>query len=131
MRISNGVDMVQVSRLEEAFARQGKALLERFMTNNELGDCRLSEEKFCLNRAAARYAAKEAMAKALGTGIAKGVHLRDIEILKDEKCAPFYRLHGETLARFEREGYTGAALSISHDGDYAIAFCTIWGDQAE
>lgn len=128
MKIRNGVDLAEVSRFEKAYERHGEAFYERFMRERELRDCTGGDGALRHASAAARYAAKEAFSKALGTGIAEGVALRDIEIVRDEKGAPFYVLHGEALARLKAEGFTEASLSLSHDGDYAVAFCILYAE---
>ncbi len=128
MLIRSGVDLVRISRIEAAFERRGEAFLERFMTASEKEACRREDGSWRFERAAARYAAKEAFAKALGTGIAEGVSFSDIEVSKDERGAPFYRLSGEAEARFRGAGFKSSSLSLTHDGDYAAAFCVLYGD---
>lgn len=75
---------------------------------------------------AARFAAKEAASKALGTGIwREGIGFTDIEVSVDESGKPFLLLHGSARRVFERLGGTDATVSISHDGDLAVAMCVM------
>lgn len=127
MKLSNGVDIIRIARLEAATERQGEPFLARFLTPGELERCRKADGTFRLNSVAALYAAKEAFSKALSTGIADGVRLIDIEVVKDAKGAPYYSLHGTAKARFLEAGFTSSALSLSHEGEYAVAFCTLYG----
>ncbi|NCC83871.1 MAG: holo-[acyl-carrier-protein] synthase [Clostridia bacterium] len=127
MRLRNGVDMVKISRIEEAFARRGEAFLARFCTAAELDDCRSEGDAgWRWGSLAARFAAKEALAKALGTGIAGGVNLREIEVARGESGEPHYKLSGSTEQRFADAGFTDSSLSLSHEADLAIAMCVIW-----
>lgn len=126
MKISCGTDLTDISRIEKAYARHGEAFLRRYMSEAELSYCRLEDGTYRLASAAAFYAAKEALAKALGTGIACGVRLREIEVLHDEAGAPFYRLSGGAEARFRELGFDSLSLSLTHDGGLALAFCTIY-----
>ncbi len=81
MKLSNGIDLVQVSRIREGFERHGESYFARFLTTQELADCR-RRDSWRFESVAARFAAKEALAKALGTGIAHGVNLREIEVVR-------------------------------------------------
>ncbi len=125
MTFGHGVDLVKISRIQEAYERRGEAFLARYCTPTELDDCRL-DDGWDWSSLAARYAAKEALAKALGTGIAQGVNLRDVEVVKAESGQPSYKLSGSTARVFRTAGYTGSALSLSHEDNLAIASCIIW-----
>jgi len=110
-----GVDIVEIGRIERVMARWGERFLERVYTEEER-DC-------CQNRApelAVRFAAKEAVMKALGTGI-KGVGWREIEVLSNRNGKPLVYLHGGAQQNARGLGLGELAISLSHSRDYAIA----------
>lgn len=112
---SVGVDIIEIERIEEAMARWGERFLHRIYTQGEL--------RICRNRApalAVRFAAKEAVMKALGTGT-KGVGWRDIEVLSNPDGKPLVYLHGRAQKKAADLGLGELAISLSHSRDYAIA----------
>lgn len=119
MILGLGTDLVAVSRLEAILARHRERFLERVFTPGEREEC--------LDRArpaphlAARLAAKEAAMKALGTGWGQGVHWREIEVRSTGRHPPLLALHGAARRQAERQGVRQTLVSLSHDGDYAIA----------
>ena len=119
MILGLGTDMVAVSRVEEILSRHQDRFLHRVFTR--------AEQAECLGRArpathlAARLAAKEAAMKALGTGWGQGVRWQDIEVQSNGKTPPALRLAGQAKQRAEACGIRQALVSLSHDGDYAIA----------
>lgn len=111
-----GVDLIEVERFSETVAQFGERFLSRVFTPGEraaYGDQP--------HRLAARFAAKEAVAKALGTGIGDFTW-RDIEIGQDERGRPTVTLHGPAQTRADELGLHHLALSLSHTRDHAIAF---------
>lgn len=115
--IRSGVDIVKMSRIESIWKKYGERFLERLLSDAELSEMR--EHSHYLS---GRFAAKEAVAKAIGTGVwRKGISFTDIEILRDKSGRPTVYLDGEAKAIFEKEGGRQVSVSISHDGDYAIA----------
>lgn len=117
--IYSGVDMLEISRLWTATVRYGDRFLQRVYTARELDQCGDRVESL-----AGRFAAKEAAAKALGTGIWRhGVRWTDIEVSRDEVSgAPSLHLHGAAAARAKSLGWTTWSLSLSHDRERVIAF---------
>jgi len=110
-----GVDIVELDRIEGVLKRFGRRFLDRIYT--------LAEQEYCLGRVpnlAGRFAAKEAVMKALGTGI-RGVGWKEIEVVRQRGKAPSIRLHGRAAKRAESMGIREMALSISHSRDYAVA----------
>lgn len=110
-----GVDLIEIERIENVLARWGERFLERVYTEAERGDCQ--------NRApslAVRFAAKEAVMKALGTGI-KGVGWREIEVLPNRDGKPLVHLYGGALQKARGLGLGELAISLSHSREYAIA----------
>ncbi len=119
MIVGLGVDIAEVKRIEAAIARHGRGFLERLFTPAEIAYCqkhRNSAERF-----AGRFAAKEAAMKALGTGWARGVRWLDIEVVREPSGKPTLKLSGETRAIADRLGVKNIAITITHDGNTALA----------
>ena len=110
-----GVDIVELSRIKAVVDRWGQRFLDRIYTPEELAYCRGR-----IPQLAARFAAKEAVMKALGTGI-RGVGWRDIEVTRKRGQPPQIALHSRGSARAARMGMTQVAISISHSREYAVA----------
>ncbi len=115
MILRTGVDLIEISRIEEVIARHGKRYLERIYTPAELEQ--LGHETESL---AGRFAAKEAVAKALGCGIGD-VGWKDIEILGDEQNAPGLTLYGAAADKAKELGLQSWSVSISHSMSHAVA----------
>ena len=111
-----GVDVIEIERVEAALGRFGERFLRRVYTEEESAFCRGR-----VHELAARFAAKEAVMKALGTG-AKGVAWREIEVLPNHRGKPLVYLYGRARARAERIGLEGLDVSMSHSREYAVAF---------
>ena len=116
--VSIGVDIVEIERIGRTLTRFGERFLRRVYTEAEIAYCRGKP-----SRLAARFAAKEAVAKALGVGIfwREGVYWRDVEVTRDRRGKPGIRLSGGALERAQQEGLTHWALSLSHSREYAVA----------
>ncbi len=114
--LTTGVDIIEISRVGRVLADYGPRFLRRIYTAGEIDYCRGRPPNL-----AARFAAKEATMKALGTGI-RGVGWKDIEVIRHESGAPSIRLHGRAKKRAERLGVHEISLSMSHSRDYAVAF---------
>ncbi|MBZ0286061.1 MAG: holo-ACP synthase [Anaerolineae bacterium] len=110
-----GIDMIENERVESGISRLGERFLNRFFTPGERADC---EDK--PQRLAARLAGKEAVAKALGTGIGD-VGWREIEIRCDERGRPVLHLHGAAAALSDKMGLTQWDISLTHTAVYASA----------
>jgi holo-[acyl-carrier protein] synthase len=111
-----GVDIIEIGRVEQALARFGARFLARVYTRLEVAFCRGR-----VSELAARFAAKEAVMKALGTG-ARGVAWREIEVLPNHRGKPLVYLHGRAQKRAERIGLADLDVSMSHSREYAVAF---------
>lgn len=111
-----GVDIMEIHRIADSLARFGDRFLKRVYTDLEAAFCRGR-----VNELAARFAAKEAVMKALGTG-ARGVAWREIEVIPDRRGKPLVYLHGRAKARAERIALGGIDVSMSHSRDFAVAF---------
>jgi len=121
MILRTGVDLIEIARVSEVIARHGKHYLERIYTSAELEQCGKNVESL-----AGRFAAKEAVAKALGTGIGD-VTWKEIEILGDEQNAPMLTLRGAAEQRSKEIGLSTWAVSISHSMSHAVAFAVALG----
>lgn len=119
--MSAGVDTVDVPRFERLLHLRGAALTSRVFTAHELATCGGDPA-----RLAARFAAKEAATKALGTGIGS-VGWRDIEVRTAGDGAPTLALHGAAVALARRRGLTRWSVSLSHDGPGAVAVVVATG----
>ncbi|HUH08271.1 MAG TPA: holo-ACP synthase [Egibacteraceae bacterium] len=117
--IGIGVDALEISRMRTAVERT-PSLLQRVFTERELASCMTRCGDLRHGGLAARFAAKEALAKALGTGI-RGFALRDIEILNDEAGKPEAHLHGSARSAAESRGVARAHVSLSTSHDLAVA----------
>ncbi|MBI2847797.1 MAG: holo-ACP synthase [Chloroflexi bacterium] len=111
-----GVDIIEIGRVEKAIKRWGLRFLQRIYTEAEL---RLSYAR--PSSLAARFAAKEAVMKTLGTG-ARGVSWREIEILSDSRGKPLVYLYGKALARANELGLGQLSISLSDSRQHAVAF---------
>ncbi|PYU34145.1 MAG: holo-[acyl-carrier-protein] synthase [Acidobacteria bacterium] len=119
MIVGLGVDMEEITRLGDAIKRHGRIFLERIFTPAEIAYCQRHRD--AVERYAARFAAKEATMKALGTGWGKGVRWRDIEVTRQPGGRPTIVLHGAAREHAERMGARHISLSISHSGNFALA----------
>lgn len=123
MILGIGCDLVKDERIGEVITRRGDKFLQRVFTETEIAYC--AARKFSAPHYAARFAAKEAMFKALGTGWAQGVGWRDGEIINLPSGEPQLFLHGEAAAVAQRKLAPGAALrvlvTLSHADGYSMA----------
>jgi holo-[acyl-carrier protein] synthase len=121
-----GIDIVDIVRIEKLVSRHDRDKLSRFWTEGEIAGCTDSKGRLKIGSLAARFACKEAVAKALGTGFGKqGVSPEEIEIGKNDSGEPVVILHGKTKAYFEKCGFHCVSVSITHTGDVAAAVCII------
>jgi holo-[acyl-carrier protein] synthase len=114
-----GIDVVEVDRIEDAIARQGELFLKKLFTENERKYC--DQQKRPGLHYAARFAAKEAVSKALGTGIGGKAGWLDMEVVRGESGAPTVKLHGQALDFLKAEGIAEVQVSLTHARDYAAA----------
>jgi holo-[acyl-carrier protein] synthase len=121
MKLTTGVDLVEIQRIQESIDRHGERFLRRIYTTEEL-----SQVGKNLASLAARFAAKEAVAKALGTGIG-AVRWQEIEILQGPNREPLLQLHGAAEQRAQLLGLQTWSLSLSHTATHAIAMVVAAG----
>lgn len=118
-----GIDLCQISRIERAEALTGRFLQSYFTEEERAYIC--DRGKVGMQSAAAFFAAKEALLKAMGLGIGRGVQLKDIGVSHTETGAPYYCLRGTAEARFLELGGGTPFLSLTHEKDFAAAVCVI------
>ena len=114
--LSVGTDIIEIARVAQAVERRGDRFLRRIYTEAELAYCRGR-----ISDLAVRFAAKEAISKALGTGIV-GISWVEMEVLADRRGKPEVTLYGRALARAQELGLRQWAISLSHSKENAVAF---------
>jgi holo-[acyl-carrier protein] synthase len=119
MIVGLGLDISEIDRIEAAIKRHGAPFIERLFTPAEVAYCESHKGKY--ERYAARFAAKEAAMKALGTGWSRGVRWRDIEVTREPSGKPTLRLAGVAAEIARRMGVKNISLSITHSGNLALA----------
>src|ERR1022692_4134903 len=119
MIIGTGVDIAEVPRIRESIERFGDRFLQRIFTAGEIRYCERKANRY--ERYAARFAAKEASMKALGTGWSHGVRWRDIEVVNAPGGKPTLNLAGVARSLANRLGVTTISLTITHSGNLALA----------
>lgn len=119
MIVGTGIDVIEVPRVAASIERFGHRFLERVFTENEIRYCDTKANR--LERYAARFAAKEAGMKALGTGWSQGVRWRDVEVRRQPGGRPTIAFHGKAAEFAAKMGVTNVALSLTHTAAEAIA----------
>ena len=125
MILGIGIDLIEVARIESSYERFGGRFLSRILLPGEISYC-LSHKKpgpFL----AARFAAKEAISKAFGTGIGAQLGWQDLEIRRKESGEPFVVLHGKGRDLFEARGAKSLHISLTHTENYAAVTAILEG----
>ncbi len=120
-----GIDTIEIPRVRRVLERHGERFLKRVYTPEEVAFCRGRVPEL-----AARFAAKEAVMKALGTGV-RGIGWREIEVLPDRRGKPLVYLYGGAKERAETMGLEGIDISLSHERQYAVASVVAFRDEEE
>jgi len=117
-----GVDIIEIERIKRGVERSGTNFLEKIFTGTEIDYCNNKHDRY--QHLAARFAAKEAVSKALATGLQRGFGWKDIEVVNDELGKPQVVLHGPLRSKL-----SGASilLSISHSDTHVVAMAVIEG----
>ena len=123
--IGIGVDLVECTRIQHSLDRFGEKFLHRVFTDGEI-EYSMSM-KFPARHLAARFAAKEAVAKAFGTGIGKAMGWRNIDIRKKESGEPFLVFSGPAQELAAKRGVTSALITLSHTDHHAVAMIVLEG----
>ena len=122
MLLSSGIDLIEIKRIQKALERHGDRFLDRIYTEAEIKQARGNAPEL-----AARFAAKEAASKALGTGIGP-VSWREMETINDFRGKPQLHLHGRAALIAEELGYTTWSVSLTHSRDTAAAVVVCVGE---
>lgn len=126
MSLSLGTDLIQVERIRRALTRWGDRFLNRVFTQQEIKYCK--KKKFPEISLAARFAAKEAAMKALGTGLSQGVSWKDFEVIRNPKGKPEMKLSEKIKKRF---GNKKILISLTHTQDHALAMALLTEQKQE
>jgi holo-[acyl-carrier protein] synthase len=121
-----GMDMVETKRIFDSIERFGDRFLHRVFSEGEIAYAR--SMKFPHLHLAARFAAKEAISKAFGTGIGRELGWTDLEIVREKSGQPRVQLHGRAIAFAEKRGVCTVHVSLSHTAEYGAAQAMILGD---
>ena len=124
-----GIDLVPIPRMRRVLERWNERFLTRVFTEDEIAYCRRRRDP--IPHFAARFAAKEATLKALGTGLSMGVNWRELEVRREGGQAPTMTLHGRCRAIAQAKGGRQVLLSLTHDGEYAMAQAMLIGDSPD
>lgn len=123
MAIFCGVDIIEIDRLRESI-EETNGFREKVFTENEINYCE-KRNKARYESYAVRFAGKEAVLKALGTGLAEGLEWKMIEILNDERGKPYVELTQKALELYEGMSARDMDISVSHCAEYAVAYVVI------
>ncbi len=121
-----GTDLVRTTRIASSLEKFGERFAEKILATGEMADFKSSKDK--AKFLSKRFAAKEAVAKALGTGMGAGVHFKLIEVTHKASGAPAVLLHGAAQQRATKLGVTHTHLSISDEEGLAQAFSVLEGE---
>jgi holo-[acyl-carrier protein] synthase len=119
MIVGTGVDIAEVGRIRQSVERFGERFLHRVFTEGEIRYCEGKANRF--ESYAARFAAKEAAMKALGTGWNHGIRWRDVEVVRPKGQRPTLQFHGLAAELARKMGAKNIALSITHTSEQALA----------
>jgi holo-[acyl-carrier protein] synthase len=126
MIFGTGIDIVDISRFERFVRENNEPLFNRVFSQGERAYC--SAKRRSAQHYALRFAAKESFLKALGTGLRDGLSWRDMEVVNDPQGKPELMLHGRAEELFRQNRLSRIFLSLSHDGNYAIASVILEGE---
>ncbi|HEY6375714.1 MAG TPA: holo-ACP synthase [Edaphobacter sp.] len=120
MVLGLGTDLIEIARIKETIERHGERFMHKVFTEGEIAYC-LSKKINSAESFAARFAAKEAGAKALGTGISRGVSWKELEVRRTAGERPTLHLSGRAAERAEQMGVRTLSLSLTHNRNVAMA----------
>jgi len=120
MVLGVGTDLIETKRIKESIDRYGERFLERVFTAGEIAYC-MRKKKNAAESFAARFAAKEAGAKALGTGISRGITWTELEVRREASGRPTLHLSGRAAELAKAMGVRRIQLSLTHSRELAMA----------
>ena len=123
MILGTGIDIVEVPRIAQSFERFGERFAKRIFTAAEIRYCESKVNR--MERYAARFAAKEAAMKAIGTGMRGGVRWQDFEVGRELSGRPTILLHGKAALVAQKLGVRRSHLSVSHTEEHAVAYVVL------
>lgn len=129
MILGTGIDIIEVARIRASHEKFGDRFLNRILRPAEIAYC--MQHRNPAPFLAARFAAKEAISKAFGTGIGRDLGWQDMEVGRKESGEPFVILHDGGQALFEKRGGTRFQLTLSHTDNYAAAMAILEGNRRE
>ncbi|MEW6156242.1 MAG: holo-ACP synthase [Verrucomicrobiota bacterium] len=125
MILGTGIDIIEVARIRASHEKFGERFLQRILRPEEIAYC--LSNRFPAPHLAVRFAAKEAISKAFGTGIGKQLGWQDMEVFRKETGEPYVVLHGGGIKLMEERGGKRVHLSLSHTENYAAAVAILEG----
>jgi holo-[acyl-carrier protein] synthase len=125
MILGTGIDLIEVARIAASYEKFGERFVNRILLPDEIAYCRLHRKPAPF--LAARFAAKEAISKAFGTGIGAALGWQDLEIRRKESGEPFVVLHGKGQELFSARGAKKLHVSLTHTENYAAATAILEG----
>ena len=123
MILGIGTDIIEVARIRESYEKFGQRFLQRVLRPSEVNYC--LSHKFPAPHLAARFAGKEAVSKAFGTGIGRHVGWQDIEILRRDSGEPYVVLHDGAAKLLQERGATRVLITLSHTQEHATAMAVL------
>ena len=123
MTIAIGTDIVEIQRIASALERQGEMFVQRILTESEIAEYQARGNSVAF--LAKRFAAKEAIAKALGTGIGRGISFQHMIVSNNSDGAPQVELQANAAERLKQLGGSKVLLSLSDEKNYALAYVAI------
>ena len=123
MTIAIGTDIVEIQRIASALERQGDKFVQRILTESEMAEYQARGNSVAF--LAKRFAAKEAIAKALGTGIGRGISFQHMIVSNNSEGAPQVELQANAAERLKQLGGTNVLLSLSDEKNTALAYVVI------
>lgn len=123
MTIAIGTDIVEIQRIASALERQGDKFVQRILTESEIAEYQARGNSVAF--LAKRFAAKEAIAKALGTGIGRGISFQHMIVSNNSEGAPQVELQANAAERLKQMGGSQVLLSLSDEKNYALAYVAI------
>jgi len=120
MEILQGIDLLEVERIKKIYLNYENKFLNKILTNTEIKQIKKNQKIFY--KIAGKFSAKEAVAKAMGTGFSDGIKIKDIEIINLKNGKPTINLHGKAKKRIGN--IESSSISISNDGGFVVSIAT-------
>lgn len=119
-----GTDIIEISKIKNIYKKWGNKVLRKVFTDSEIKYCNSIKDKF--HSLSARFAAKEAVLKAIGIGLNSGFRWKDIEIVKEKSGKPEVKFRGKIKILLKSLKLSNIEISVSHSDDFAVAVAIIW-----